>query len=439
MVALIKNGLIIDPVNSVKEKKDILIENSIIKTIKRNISIESNNIIDAKGMIVSPGFVDLHANFCDPGATDREDLKSGSLSAAKGGYTHVVLGTDNKPAPSECNVLDYITRYASIMPINLYTSATITIDRLGLEASDINFLYSHGAFAFYDGLRAIEDKNLLSKIMTQVKNKNKILSIFSGTADDKYAKGIIEGPIAKKLKIKNPTPLDAEVNDLKDNIALAKMMGVALDLAYITSTESIEVVEEAKKNKQEIYAEVPALNLILNDNAVEKIGVNAKVIPPLRDENDRVNLCKALKKGIIDVISSNHVPIEEKEKNTKLKDAASGAICLETVLGICGSKLVDDGYLNWKEVIEKISVNPAKVYGLDKEGVGSLSEGNKANITIFDPNEKWIFDEETIVSKSHNSPLIGMELMGKVKYTICNGKLVYRAVELKKESDNEKK
>ena len=154
MVALIKNGLIIDPVNSVKEKKDILIENSIIKSIKKNISIESNNIIDAKGMIVSPGFVDLHANFCDPGATDREDLKSGSLSAAKGGYTHVILGTDNKPAPSECNVIDYIIRYASIMPINLYASAAITLDRLGLEAADINFLYSHGAFAFYDGLRA---------------------------------------------------------------------------------------------------------------------------------------------------------------------------------------------------------------------------------------------------------------------------------------------
>lgn len=432
MKALIKNGMVIDPANSIKEKRDILIENSLVKSISKKIDEEANYVIDAKGMIVAPGFVDLHANFCDPGATDREDLKSGSLSAAKGGYTHVVLGVDNKPAPSECNVIDYIVKYASIMPINIYTSAAISEDRMGVEAADINFLYSHGAFAFYDGLRAIEDKNLLARVMTLLKQKNKILSIYSGSYDDKYVKGIIDGNTAKKLKIKNPTPIDAEADDLKDNLALAKMMGIGLDLAYISSAKSVELVEEAKKEKQEVYAEVPALNLILTDKAIDTIGTNAKVIPPLRSESDRVSLCKALKKGSIDVISSNHVPIEKKEKDVKLKDASSGSIGLETTLGICGKVLVDDGYLNWKEVIEKISLNPAKVFGLDKEGVGSIVEGKKANITIFSPNEKWVFDEESIISKSHNSPLIGKELIGRVKYTICNGRLVYRAVEIKK-------
>lgn len=432
MKALIKNGMVIDPLNSIKEKCDILIENNIVKSVNKKIDEEANYVIDAKGMIVSPGFVDLHANFCDPGATDREDLKSGSLSAAKGGYTHVVLGVDNKPAPSECNVIDYIIRYASIMPTNIYASAAISEDRLGLEPADINFLYSHGAFAFYDGLRAIEDKNLLAKIMNLVKAKGKVLSIFSGTTDDKYTKGIIDGAVAKKLKIKNPTPLDAEANDLKDNLALAKLTGVKLDLAYVTSADSVELVEEAKRDKLEVYAEVPALNLILTDKALDKYGSNAKVIPALRSESDRVSLCKALRKGVIDVISSNHVPVEQKDKNEKIKDAVSGAIGLETVLGICGLKLVDDGHLGWKEVIEKISVNPAKIFGLDAEGAGSITEGKKANITIFSPNEKWTLDEESIVSKSHNSPLIGVELMGKVKYTICNGRLVYRAEELKK-------
>ena len=177
MRALIKNGMVIDPANSIKEKRDILIENSIVKLVKKKIDEDANYVIDAKGMIVSPGFVDLHANFCDPGATDREDLKSGSLSAAKGGFTHVVLGVDNKPAPSECNVIDYIVRYASIMPTNIYASASISEDRLGFDAADINFLYSHGAFAFYDGLKAIEDKNLLAKVMTILKAKNKTISV----------------------------------------------------------------------------------------------------------------------------------------------------------------------------------------------------------------------------------------------------------------------
>ena len=344
-----------------------------------------------------------------------------------------MLGTDNKPAPSESNVIDYIVKYAKIMPVNLYASSAISNDRMGFEVADINFLYSHGAFAFYDGLRAIEDKNVLAKAMKIVKEKNKVISVYSGSVDDKHMKGILDGAIAKKLKIKNPTPLDAEVNDMRDNIALAKMYDCPLDLAYVTSSASIELVEESKKEMKYLYAEVPALNLYFNEKAIDSKDTMAKVVPPLRPESDRVALCKALKSGVIDVISSNHVPIEHKDKKLKFKEALSGAIGLETVLGICGEKLVNDGYLTWKEVIEKISVNPAKIYGLDKEGVGSITEGMPANITIFDPTEKWKLDEESIISKSHNTPLIGEQLMGKVKYTICNGRLVYRAVELKNE------
>ena len=428
MKVLIKNGLVVDPVNKIKEKRDVLIENQKIAEIKKNISSDANYVIDAKGLIVSPGFVDLHANFCDPGATDREDLKTGSLSAAKGGFTHVVLGTDNKPAPSESNVIDYINKYRSIMPINLYTSAAITLDRAGIEIADLNFLYNHGAFAFYDGLRGIEDKNLLKKAMELVKTKNKVISVYSEHDDGIKVRGIIDGAVAKKLGIKGATPVDAEADDLKDNIALAKLTDVIIDLAYISCSESVEVVKEAKKNKQVLYAEVPALNLYFTDKALETKEALAKVLPPLRPESDRVALCNALKKDTIDIISSNHVPIEEKDKEGKLKDAQSGSIGLETVLGICGKKLVDDGYLGWKEVIEKISVNPAKLYGLDKEGAGHLGIGTQANITIFDPKEKWKLSEEDIVSKSHNTPLIGSELIGKVKYTICNGKLVYKDV-----------
>ena len=428
MKALIKNGLVIDPVNKIKEKRDVLIENQKIVEVKKSISDEANYVIDAKGLIVAPGFVDLHANFCDPGATDREDLKTGSLAAAKGGFTHVVLGTDNKPAPSESNVIDYINKYRTIMPINIYTSAALTLDRAGLELADLNFLYNHGAFAFYDGLKGIGDKNLLKKAMELIKSKGKVISVYSEYDDGIKVRGIIDGAVAKKLGIKGATPVDAEVNDLKDNIALAKLTDVVVDLAYISCSESVEVVKEAKKNKQVLYAEAPALNLYLTDKALETKESHAKVLPPLRSETDRVALCTALKKDVIDIISSNHVPIEEKDKGGKLKDAQSGSIGLETVLGICGKKLVDDGYLGWKEVIEKISVNPAKLYGLDKDGAGKLDIGNLANITIFDPKEKWKLNAEEIVSKSHNTPLIDAELIGKVKYTICNGKLVYRDV-----------
>lgn len=430
MKVLIKNGLIIDPANSRKEKIDLLIENGVIKELARNINDEVEHVIDAKGYIVSPGFVDLHANFCDPGVTSREDLKSGSLSAAKGGFTHVVLGVDNKPSPSECNVIEYIKKYANIMPINIYPSAAITDDRQGDNMADINFLYNHGAVAFYDGQKPILDKTLLEKIMKAVKNVGKVLSLYSESDKNIKVKGVLEGDVAKGLGIKGATPIDAESIDLEENLALAKYIGVKLDLAYVSSPKSLELIEKAKNEGQEVYAEAQALSLILTDKALEKYGANAKVLPPLRPEVDRKILLKAVKRGIVDIISSNHMPILSDEKDVKLKDAASGSIGLETLLGICGTKLVHDGVISWKEVIEKISYNPAKLYNLLDEGVGTIMIGKKANITIFDPDEKWTFEEDSIVSKSHNTPLIGMEFFGRVKYTICNGRLVYKDVKI---------
>ena len=436
MKALIKNGQIIDPLNKIKEKSDILIENGKVVEIKKGIKVDSAYEIDAKGMIVSPGFVDLHANFCDPGATDREDLKTGSLAAVKGGITHIVLGTDNKPAPSESNVIDYIDKYKNIMPVNIYTSGAVTVDRLGYDVADINFLSNHGAVAFYDGHRPVADKNLLKKAMDIAKSKGKIISVYSENDSKVKVRGIIEGNVAKKLGIKGPVSLSAEAKDLVDNIAIAKLAEAKIDLAYVSSSESIEVLEESKD--ENVFAEVPALNLILTDKAVDTYGALAKVLPPLRSETERAALCTALKKGIIDIISSNHVPIEAKDKEGKLKDAKEGSIGLETMLGICGKALVDSGILNWKEVIEKISINPAKLYGLDKYGAGRIDIGKVANITIFSPNEKWKLEEEDIVSKSHNTPLIGHELIGKVKYTICNGKLVYKDKSLIKDETKNK-
>lgn len=430
MKALIQKGLVIDPVNDIKEKLDILIENGKIAKISKNIKDEADYVIDASGMIVSPGFVDLHANFNDPGSTGREDLKSGCLAAAKGGYTHVVLGTGNKPAPSESNVIDYILKYKDIMPINIYPSAAVTVDRDGMEMADINFLYSHGAIGFYDGQNPIVNKNLLTKIMLAVKKLNKPLSIYSETETDERGRGILE--TAKTYAgSKFVTDIDSEVNDLKENIELAKLTKVKLDLAYVTSPESIEIVNESKEEYEDIYAEVPVLNLICCDKDVKKFEGIAKVLPPLRSETDRKALCKAIKKSI-DIISSNHSPIENEEKEGKIKDAVSGATTIEFTLGIIGTTLVDKSYIDWTDVIEKISINPAKLYNLDKDGVGRINLGDTANITIFDPNEEWKVTEDQIVSKSKKTPIIGETLIGKVKYTICNGRLVYRDVAIAK-------
>lgn len=429
MKVLIKNGLVIDPKNNRNDYFNILIENGLIKKIAVDIDDNYDYLVNAKGMIISPGFVDLHPNFCDPGVTSREDLKSGSLSATRGGYTFVVLGTDNKPAPSECNVIDYINNHSSIMPVNIYPCAAVTVGKLGIELADLQFLYNHNIFGFFDGLRPIRDKELLREAMMKIKSIGVPLALYSSSLEKVKVRGVNDSKVNEKLGLKNLEKSESEALDLKENLDLAIETGVTLDLTYVTTKESVDLVRKVKKDHNNIYAETPALNLILVDKVVQKYGSLAKVVPPFRQESDRKAVIDGLKDGTIDIISSNHSPCTEAEKDVKLKDATNGAISLETVLGVCGSKLVEPGLMTWKDVITKISLNPAKLYKIDKDGAGSIDIDNSANLTIFNPTEKWIVKEENILSKSKNTPLIGTELVGKVKYTICEGKLVYRDID----------
>lgn len=433
MKVLIKDGLVIDPKNKRNSQLDILLEDGIITKIKKNINETYDYLLDAKNYIVSPAFVDLHTNFCDPGVTVREDLKSGSLSAIKGGYGFVVLGTDNKPAPSECNVIDYIMRYREIMPLSIFPCGAVTVSKKGEELADLQFLYNHGVVGFFDGLRPIKDKELLKEALIKAKTIGIPLALYSGSLDGVKVRGINEGKVSAKLGIKDAEREEDEAKDLYENITVLKDTGATIDFCYITTKESIELISITKKNLKNVYAEVPALNLILTEKALEKSGSLAKVVPSLKSESNRKALIKALKDKEIDIISSNHTPCTEDEKNEKLKNATNGAIGLETMLGICGKVLVHSKELTWSEVIEKICVNPAKLYGIEEYGAGSINEGDYANITIFDPDEKWTLEVDDIASKSKNTPLIGVPLIGKVKYTICDGKLVYRDIPKPKE------
>ena len=426
MLVLIKNGLVIDPKNQKEDKLDILIEDGEIVKIEKKINESYDYVLDATGFIVSPGFVDLHPNFCDPGVTSREDLKTGSISAAKGGFTHVVLGTENKPAPSQCNVIEYINEYSDIMPINIFPCAAVTNDMAGYEMADLRFLANHGAVGFFDGLKPIIDKSLLQSAMLEAKSLNMPISIYSGLQNGVKINGINEGKVSKSLGLKACEKAENELLDLQMNLELAKMTKAVVDFAYISTKESVEMIREEKIENENIFAEVQALSIALTEDALVKIGTDAKVLPPLRTEADRKAIIKGLADGTIDIISSNHVPCIAEDKEEKMKIAACGSIGLETVLGICGAKLVQQNKLSWSEVIEKISLNPARLFKLDEEGAGELKIGTPANITIFDPNKKWKLTEEDIVSKSKNTPLIGTQLIGKVMYTLCNGVLVYK-------------
>ena len=429
MTVLIKNGTLIDPKNNINEKLDIILEDNKVKEISKGIKEDKNgenvfnHIIDAKGMIIAPGFVDVYANFCDPGVTTKEDLKSGSLASAKGGFTTVILGVDNVPSTGEVNVIEYIHKYSNIMPVNIFTTSSLRYGRQLDELSDLTFLSTHGALDFFEGQKPIEDKEFLKSTLKKVKTLNKVFGLYSEDQKKVKTNGILKGEISEKLGVKSATPKEAEFADLKINFDIAKDTGAKVLFTNITSPESIEFMKEQKLDTT--FTAAPAINLILNDKALENGDTNAKMLPPLREEQDRRALVDAVKNGVIDIIYSNHNPQLKEDKDVKFKDAINGSIGLETLLGVVGKILVSDARMNWSNVIEKFTVNPARIFSLDKEGIGEVKIGKEANIVIFDPNEEWELKEEDIVSKSKNTPLIGVKLKGKVKYTIHNGKLVY--------------
>ena len=430
MTVLIKNGTLIDPKNGINEKLDIVLEDNKVKEIKKGIKEDKdgekqyNHIIDAKGLIISPGFVDVYANFCDPGVTTKEDLKSGSLASAKGGFTTVILGVDNVPSTGEVNVIEYIHKYSNIMPVNIYTTSSLRYGRQLDELSDLTFLSTHGALDFFEGQKPIEDKEFLKNTLKKVKTLNKVFGLYSEDQKKVKVTGILKGDISEKLGVKFATPKEAEFADLKINFDIAKETGAKVLFTNVTSPESINFIKEEKIDTT--FTATPAVNLILNDKALEDGDTNAKMMPPLREEQDRRILVDAVKNGVIDIVYSNHNPQLEEDKKVKFKDAINGSIGLETLLGIVGKALVNDAKMSWSNVIEKFTVNPAKIFSLDKDGVGEIQVGKEANIVIFDPNEEWQLKEEDIASKSKNTPLIGVKLKGRVKYTIHKGKLVYK-------------
>lgn len=443
MKVLIKNGLVINPKTKLNKKANIVIEahneNSKISSINDKEIKDYDHMIDASGMIVSPGFVDIHTNFCEPGFENKENLKTGCMAAAKGGYTSIVLGTDMRPLPCQVNVIDKIKSKQVLLPNSIYTTCTITNEKENEELSPFSFLKLHGAVGAYEGNIGVGNDILINEAIKTSKQLNFPISFYPENipeiADEDFeisllakilsSRGINPGPIAEKLGI-DALPVERETYAVANILEKAnKYQNEKVELAHISSKESIDIISKAKSLGMKFYVSVPILNTFFSDKALIKIGTNAKLLPPLRAETDRKLIISALKNNTIDIITSNHTPCLHNEKTESLDKAAPGNITIEFVLGICGTKLVKDNDFTWDQIIDKISVKPSEFYGLN---AGDLSVGKPADITIFDPNEAWTVETTDIKSKSKNTALLKQKLYGKVKYTVARGKLIYKDI-----------
>ncbi|MCR5255594.1 MAG: dihydroorotase [Acetatifactor sp.] len=420
---LIKNGYVCDPGTDLSGKRDILTENGKIKKISPvgGIDEEDAEVFDAKDLIVAPGLVDDHVHFRDPGFTHKEDIDTGAKAAARGGFTSVIMMANTKPTIDNPETLRYCLDKGRLTGINVYACANVTLGMKGTELTDMKTLKKFGAVGFTDDGIPLKDGEIVKEAMKKAKALDLPLSFHEEDPALIENNGVNRGKASEYYKI-GGSPREAEISLVRRDLELALETGACIEIQHISAKETVDLIREALDKGVNVHAEVTPHHFSLTEEAVIKYGTNAKMNPPLRTEEDRLALIEGLRDGVIDIIATDHAPHAESEKDKPITEAPSGIIGLETSLALGITNLVNEGYLSMKELIKKMSTNPADLYNID---AGYIAEGGPADLCIFDPVKTWVPDE--YASKSKNTPFTGSELCGKVIATVAGGVIVYSA------------
>ncbi len=420
---LIKEARIIDPSQGLDNIKDILIEKGRIKAIGDDLFELEAQIIEGKGLIACPSFVDLHVHLRDPGQEYKEDLQSGMKCAVAGGYTALVCMPNTKPPIDSPEVAQYIIKKAEGVGLcRVFPSSAITKGRKGQELVDFYSMKKAGCVAFTDDGAPLMDSRLMEKALELTSQIGSF--VMNHCEDDKIAIGHInEGYISSLLGIKGRRASAEDVLVARDCI-LAYHTGGHIHIQHLSSALSIDIIRFFKDKGAKITCEVNPYHLLFTEEEIFNSYSNAKVNPPLREKKHQDVLLEALKDGTIDCIATDHAPHAPWEKGL-LEKAMPGMIGLQLALPMM-LQLVREGHISLMKMVDLMSCKPAKTLGIEDHG--SIREGSKANLTLFEPERVWTLNEKSNLSKSKNTPLWNKILKGKVIYTIFEGRLVYRDV-----------
>lgn len=419
----IRNAHVIDPSVKTERNVDICISEGKIAAIGEHLEFtvsKEDVVIDASGYVVAPGLIDVHVHFRDPGLTYKEDIQTGARAAAKGGFTTVVCMANTKPPIDNVETLRYVLKEGEKTGIRVLSAVAVSKGLMGTELTDMEELKANGAAGFTDDGIPLLSEALVKEAMERAARLNLPLSFHEEDPTFIVNNGVNHGRVSKQLGIYG-SPALAEDSLVARDLMIALHTKAPVNIQHISSKASVKMVKLAKELGAEVYAEVTPHHFSLTEEAVLKHGTLAKMNPPLRTEEDRQALIQGLKDGSIDIIATDHAPHSTEEKAKGLKEAPSGIIGLETALSLGVTNLVRAGHLTMMELMEKMSLNPAKLYRMPFSGI---QKDSPADLVIFNPDEKWTVGE--YVSKSVNSPFTGEALYGRVKYTICKGKIVYQ-------------
>ncbi len=420
---LLKNGNLIDPKNNIDEVLDILIVDGKVEKIEKNIETEADTTIDASNKWVVPGLIDLHVHLREPGGNYKETIKTGTESAARGGVTTVCAMPNTTPAMDNPLLVEYfMMKCEKEAVVNVLPIGAMTKGQQGEALAPYGKMKEQGICAVSEDGKSVLNSGVMKTALTYAKMFD--LPVFSHCEDDSLKKDgqINEGVASIDLGLKGIS------NDVEDvitarDIVIAHSLQSKLHICHLSTEYSLDLVEFGKQKNKNLTCEVTPHHFTLIDEDIRSYDGNFKMAPPLRSRVDRDRILQGLKEDIIDVIATDHAPHAEHEKNCEFDLCANGIVGLETLVPLTITELVNKDVITKKQFVEKTSLNPAKILGLDK---GHLSVGAVADITIIDPNEEYKINKEEFKSKGRNTPFHNREVIGKVKYTLVNGKVVYQ-------------
>lgn len=419
MKILIKNGIVVT--DEYEKRLDVFIEDGVVSKITENFSGSADMILDAEGAYVLPGLVDAHCHLRDPGYEYKEDIVSGTRSAAMGGYTSVACMPNTNPVADNKTVIRYIIDKAEKKgAVHVFPIGAMTKGLRGEELAEIGEMKEAGIVGVSDDGRCVENSAVMKKVMLYAKTFG--LPVFCHCEDTKLAEdGVMnEGALSTGLGLRGISKAAEEIMIARD-IILSKRFDVPIHICHVSTALGVEIIRQAKRNGVKVTAETCPHYFTLTEKACEGYNTLAKVNPPLRNEEDVEAIIRGLCDGTIDIIATDHAPHHMDEKNVEFDKAASGIAGFETALPLSFTALVKTGRMSMSELVRKMSARPAEILKIDK---GRLIEGETADITVFDPNIDYTVDTGKFVSKSKNSPFHGYPVSGKVIATMVGGRMV---------------
>ena len=421
MKTLIKNGHIIDTLENIDGKYDILIEDGKITKIDDEIETKDAEIIDAENKMIFPGLIDMHTHLREPGYEEKETIKTGAEAAAAGGFTKIACMPNTNPAIDNPATVEYVKSEGEKAVVDILPIGSITKKREGKELAELGFLAEAGVKAVSDDGNPVMNSEIMRRAMEYGDNFN--LKIISHCEDLNLAsEGVMnEGYYSTILGLK-PIPAAAEETMIARDIMLAEFTGASLHIAHLSTKRGLELVTDAKKRGVNVSAEVTPHHFSLTDEAVKGYDPNTKVNPPLRSQKDVDALKKGIAEGTIDIIATDHAPHTYEDKLGEFNYAANGISGLETALALVNTNLIKENVIDYKDLLKLMYEKPIELFELNKDGI---KEGVLADLIIFDPEKEWEVKTDEFKSKGKNTPFKGQKLTGKNEMTFSAGRLVY--------------